>query len=237
MDMFPIDVRKTPTFDLLSELLYELFTPMTSLLNFVSDAQWYNTNETYMRGGVTAAYTSKSAISALLYLDVMKNPSQAYFDPSNITVLTNSLCMSTCTFFVKVIATTSSRIVEIGGIKGLPLDSSFSIGAPVFISETVPYCAMQNETGYFLSFPASAVLFRMLRLMTPLIHHCWVSSPAQSLQRDLIFGIFKLFQVGPMMMLSLTWYLGYLIAVTRKKPQNLVLGINQFGDLLLLVQQ
>ena len=48
MDMFPIDVRKTPTFDLLSELLYELFTPMTSLLNFVSDAQWYNANETYM---------------------------------------------------------------------------------------------------------------------------------------------------------------------------------------------
>jgi len=144
MDTIHSPVQKDITTCKINDYVDRIYSSTTDKL--LDGADWYLNSTERKRGGVTSEYSENIHFQcpSILRFNV---PSPLRFSSQNLTVLSDSLCGSTCGIFVKMLQQMKkSKVVTIGGIYGTNEDSSVASfkGGPV-----VQYSNMIQRLGIY----------------------------------------------------------------------------------------
>lgn len=94
---------------------------------------WYFPGKNYTRGGTKSTYSQKIELEgkigdlrAEFVNEIISSSVYLNYSPENTLILTNGLCYSTCSFFIRSLQTSSNpiKVVGYGGLVGQPLRSS-----------------------------------------------------------------------------------------------------------------
>jgi len=108
---------------------------------------WYDKSEIYNRGGINAKYSQPFSF---MCTDMYTYPpnTHGYFDVDDIMILSDGLCGSTCSNFIKAFAEyQKAKIVTFGGLLNKQMDSSSFSGGLVMKSSSF-YDIIQTFNNY-----------------------------------------------------------------------------------------
>jgi len=150
----------------------EYWTSYDTNKTFPHSIDWFVPGHKYIRGGISSNYSELFRDDCEIYFKILSQPEGLHYSPSQLRVLSNGYCASTCSVFSRHMQEFDGvKTIVVGGVPDLSMGISFIPGGQVVeVNEVVSAIEELGETGNPLApkdFPTTAHMRFTLREIYP----------------------------------------------------------------------